>query len=202
MSEDMEREALRARYLVFDKFAVKDQKNYYQATVENYKQSARQVNFWRALFAFATGFVAAAAGVIAQGADSTFAGILVTIFAVLAVVLPAIGAVFNSLADLYQWDKLSSIYQSALENLEVADSLSPVDEIQEDQTYRGAARSFAEGAISVMRDETAQWGQSIRTPEELQAFVEKELEIAESLSPGFGDSDDDKIPKLPPPNTS
>jgi hypothetical protein len=170
-----DRKHMEARYLLFDQFALKDQKNYYENTMSNYRQAAAQVNRYRAWFALFTGVSAAAAGVIVQtSSDQPWAQTAGMIFIVLAVVLPALGAAFSTLADLYQWDKHIGIYDSALENLEVADSLSPVESIPDDETYRVALRAYAEGTLAVMSDETAQWGQSIRTPRQLAQFVEEE----------------------------
>lgn len=103
-------------------------------------------------------------------------GIIVLLL--LAVVAPALGAAFNTLADLYQWDRLVAIYDSALENLEVADAQSPLDDMKDDLIYRAALQAYAQGTLSVMRDETAQWGQLIKTPTELQRFVEHQRQKA------------------------
>lgn len=168
------RKDMKARYELFDRFALKDQKTYYEASIENNRKAAAQVNRYRAMFALLTGLAAAAAGLTVQVAEGDVAQILATIFAILAVILPALGAAFSTLADLYQWDKLTNIYEAALENLEVADSLSPVDSIPKDEIYWISLRSYAEGALAVMSDETAQWGQSIRTPQQLTEFVEEE----------------------------
>jgi hypothetical protein len=170
------RSDMEARYELFDRFALKDQKNYYEASIETYRSAATQINRWRALFALLTGLSAAAVGLVAATGsldDPTTSGIA-NLLAVAAIVLPALGAAFSTLADLYQWDKLTSIYDSALENLEVADSLSPVDSIPDDTVYETALRAYAEGTLAVMSDETAQWGQSIRTPAQLNQFVEQE----------------------------
>jgi len=98
---------------------------------------------------------------------------LVNMLMILAVVTPAIGGAFTTLASLYQWDRTVSIYDGALQNLEVADAQSPVDEM-DDLTYRAALRAYIENTLQVMSEETAQWGQSVRTPPELAQFIEEE----------------------------
>ncbi|HLV37637.1 MAG TPA: hypothetical protein VKY59_21135, partial [Spirillospora sp.] len=98
---------------------------------------------------------------------------VVNILMILAVVTPAIGGAFTTLASLYQWDRTVNIYEGALENLEVADSQSPLPEM-DDLTYKAALRAYIENTLRVMAEETAQWGQSVRTPPKLEAFVEEE----------------------------
>ncbi len=191
----MNREDLKARYELFEKFALEDQRSYYQRTIAKHKKAAQQVNVVRASIALSTAICAALVGLISafyfSGASpvcelplteqsTTFCSTMYTItFAliVLAVGLPALGGFFNSLADLYQWDRLIAIYDSAVENIEVADARSPDDEM-DDLNYRASLRAFAEGTLQVMSDETAQWGQSIRTPPALEKFVDDEIELA------------------------
>ena len=106
---------------------------------------------------------------------------IVPMLLVVAVVAPALGAAFTTLADLYQWDRLITVYDVALENLEVADAQSPVSSM-DDLVYRAALRAITEGTLSVMRDETAQWGQLIKTPETLDQFIAQEAAKAEAAS--------------------
>lgn len=98
---------------------------------------------------------------------------LVNLLMILAVVTPAIGGAFTTLASLYQWDRTVSIYDGALLNLEVADAQSPMEDM-DDLTYRAALRAYIENTLQVMSEETAQWGQSVRTPPELAQFIEEE----------------------------
>jgi hypothetical protein len=123
---------------------------------------------------------------------------------VLAIIAPVIGAGFTTLADLYQWDRLVTIYDAALENITVADAQSPLDEM-DDITYRAALRAYAEGTLSVMRDETAQWGQLIKTPPQLDEFLDEERVKAAKVN---GSADDlvpgreavpPRTPRTPPP---
>src|SRR5690606_16460215 len=98
---------------------------------------------------------------------------LVGFFIAGSIAMPALGAFFNTIADLYQWDRLITIYDAALENIEVADARSPVPQM-DDLHYRASLRAFTEGTLLVMSDETAQWGQSIRVPPQLDEFIEEE----------------------------
>lgn len=92
------------------------------------------------------------------------------ILIIIATVAPAIAAAFATLADLYQWDRLSSIYKNAYRSLAVPDALSPDDEMN-DEVYLASLQAYAEGTLRVIRDETSQWGQSVKIPEALQEYI-------------------------------
>ena len=102
---------------------------------------------------------------------------VVNVLMILAVVTPAVGGALTTLASLYQWDRTVNIYEGALENLEVADSQSPLDDM-DGLTYRAALRAYVENTLQVMSEETGQWGQSVRTPPKLEQFVEEERQKA------------------------
>jgi hypothetical protein len=209
---------MQALYRIFNTFALDDQRNFYVAASTKHRAAARQVNQLRAGFAFLTGLASALAGVLvatalngngeclaganAQAAAANAAAItgsaatncsaiqgLVVFLLFLTVVMPALAAAFNILSDLYQWDRLIAIYDAALENIELADARSPVDEM-DPVTYRASLRAFTEGTLGVMADETAQWGQMIRTPPQLETFLENEQQIANRASAGPGQKTD------------
>lgn len=189
------RRDMEARYEIFNEFALADQRNYYQSTINRYRTATRQVNQLRAGAAFLTGLASAIAGFIVQrsfvdgaacstpplGADCQVQQVLLGVFLVLSVAMPALGAFFTTMADLYQWDRLIEIYDSALENVEVADARSP-DPQMDDLVYRSSLRAFVEGTLLVMSDETAQWGQSIRTPPALERYIVEEMAKASAVS--------------------
>ncbi len=238
-----ERDHMRAVYSIFQRFALEDQRGYWEHASARYRKAAGQVNFIVALFSFLTGFSAALAGLLVSaylvegsfanqgacatlhesqalvsslrdlgviGAEDDIAALqdltvssensvidnaavqeavnvlvttegsncqtiqsLVNILMILAVVTPAIGGAFTTLASLYQWDRTVSIYHGALENLEVADAQSPLDDM-DDLTYKAALRAYIENTLQVMSEETAQWGQSVRTPPQLEQFIQEE----------------------------
>jgi hypothetical protein len=96
---------------------------------------------------------------------------------IVAIVAPVAGAAFTTLADLFQWDRVVTSYETALENLQVADAQSPLDAM-DDVTYKGSLDHYIEGALSVMRDETAQWGQLIKTPDQVLKFIQQQNQRA------------------------
>jgi hypothetical protein len=117
-------------------------------------------------------------------ADCSLLNVGVPLLLVIAVVAPAIGAAFTTLADLFQWDRQTQIYDTALENLEVADAQSPLASMN-DIEYQAALNAFSEGTLTVMRDETTQWGQLIRTPESLQKYID--AAVRRQNLPGAGE---------------
>ncbi len=190
---ELTRKQTEALYELFDQFALDDQRNYYRSAVSTYRDSATSVNRFRAAFSFLTGFASALAGLLVLTAlpgngqcapgntNCTVITILVFILLVIAIVAPVIGGAFGSLADLYQWDRLVTVYSNALENIEVADAASP-DPAMDDLKYRASLNAYASGTLQVMRDESAQWGQLIRTPPQIEEFLAKEAEKARRVS--------------------
>jgi hypothetical protein len=193
-----DRKLMEALYQIFNKATLDDQRKYYKTALTKYRKSAQQVNIIRAAFSLLTGLASAAAGFIVQssyvaanGSCHATAGtvppecggiqVFVNFLLVLAVIAPALGGAFGTLADLYQWDRMVTIYDVSLENIEVADSRSPDPEMA-DEMYWYSLRAFVEGTLSVMRDETAQWGQLIRTPEQLDKYIEQARQRAEEVS--------------------
>jgi hypothetical protein len=102
---------------------------------------------------------------------------IIVISLIFTVVMPAFAAAFNILSDLYQWDRLLVFYESAIEKVTVSDALSPLPEM-DDRVYEAALKAFSEGTLGVMADETAQWGQLIRTPPSIEQFLKEADERA------------------------
>jgi hypothetical protein len=199
---DLTRKDLEARYILFEYFALRDQRNYYQRTITKYDEAASQVSRIRAAISLMTGIAAAFAGLLAQSYFATGTvcstantgvipawcwqiSIMINVAIILSVALPALGGFFNTLADLYQWDKQISIYKNALENIEVADAHSPLDDM-DNQYFLASLLAYTEGTLQVMSDESTQWGQSIRTPMGILAYIEDAKEKAAKVG---GDAD-------------
>jgi hypothetical protein len=207
---NLSRKDLEVRYEMFDKFSLVDQRAYYMRTIEKHDEASSQVNRIRAMISLFTGASAAVAGLIG-GIYFTSTGSCVTglpsfdncnvlaavvdIAILLSVALPALGGFFGTLADLYQWDRQISIYKAAADSIEVADAHSPYEEM-DDETYRASMIAYAQGTLQVMSDETAQWGQSIRTPKGLEAYVKIAREKAAAIE---GDADANREVEVEPP---
>jgi hypothetical protein len=195
---EINRQEVKIRYEIFDKYALKDQLHYYEDTVKRNDKALRQVNKIRATLALLTGLASAVAALITQ-LYFTENGVCypttpdISKFdmcpwqwgfmlgcIVASIVLPAVGGFFNSLMDLFQWDRLISIYESASENIRKADSLSP-DEEQPESEYVQSYYDYVHGTLQVMSDETSQWGQSIRAPQSTENFVNAELDKADDV---------------------
>jgi hypothetical protein len=172
------------RYKLFMEFAFNDQHQYYEHRIQRNRAAARGVNRIRAFFALLTGASSALAALIitsAQQPCTSEAGMCSTmqslipflpLLPLISVIAPALGAGFTSLADLFQWERTLALYKTALDNLEVADALSPVpDPAMTDQKFFDDLRNYAAGTLKVMRDESGQWGDLITTPRQLQKFV-------------------------------
>lgn len=207
----LSREYMRAVHSVFQYFALEDQRAYYVRTIERSRAAARRVSQLRAGFALLTGLASAFVGLlvalnreqcfvaeVVAGPDCESVQLLVGIALIAAVAAPALGSAFTTLNDLYQWDRAIAIYESALENIEVADAQSP-DEEMDDEMYEKALRAYAEGALAVMSDETAQWGQLIRPPQQLEAFVaQAQTQLAQAQSRALsGTSSTPTTPDIP-----
>lgn len=117
----------------------------------------------------------------------------------MAVVAPALGGAFSTLADLYQWDRQVMLYEDALKNMAIADARSPDPEM-DDMTYELAMKAYAFGSLSVMYDEAAQWGQIVRTPQQIDEFIERARARAEAVQlPTFGSRGDSGSSSDPTP---
>lgn len=215
---------LQLRYELFDLRALKDQRWYYREQIERSRRADEQVNRLRAGIALITGIAAALAALFGQAFLATggscsadvsslpgYCGaieIVIAFFMIVSIGLPAIGAFFSSLSDLYQWDRLQTIYTSAQRNLVIADALSPEhDEPYED--YFINYHTYVDRTLQVMSDETTQWGQAIHQPEKTQQFVNEmrvlaqevggDLEENMSDEPGESGPAAGNTPSPPPP---
>lgn len=125
------------------------------------------------------------------GTIQNFVGFLT----IVAIVAPVAGAAFTTLADLFQWDRVVTSFETALENMQVADAQSPLDAM-DTLTYKKSLDHYIEGSLSVMRDETAQWGQLIKTPDQVLKFIQEQNQRAANAG---GVPTPRTTPQPPPP---
>jgi hypothetical protein len=163
------RKEMVARYHLMNKYVLEDQRSYYDRAIEKNKASASGVNILRSSFTLAAGITSALIAFLPVSAGDY--PLLIGGLVVVSVIAPTFGSAFSTLADLYQWERLISIYETARRSLAIADSLSPMEEMPDD-IYLASLDAFSESTLRVMRDESAQWGQVIKTPERLKEYVE------------------------------
>lgn len=195
---------LKARYWIFEKYALQDQRHYYQSSMRRFEKADEEVSRVRARIAFLTGLASITAGLLVQTqflgsgqcagleeANATCGSLqlLITILVILSVILPPVGVFFSTLADTFQWATLRPLYERSLENIEVADALSPDPEMSEEE-YQASYQAFVKATLAVMREETSRFEVQSRTPEELQAFIEAQRKIAYRVG---GDPDRHKL---------
>ncbi len=202
----LNKDDFKIRYELFDKYALKDQRAYYNKTIRRSNNASRQVNFIRATLALCTGIAAALAATLAQvhivpcangGECNPTMELVIVILIIISILLPAVGGFFSSLADLYQWERNATIYDSAKRNLIVADAMSP-REGETFEEYVANLQGYVAGTLQVMNDETAQWGQAIHEPEMTTVFIDQARKRAQELGGdassgqeiGFVDNDD------------
>ncbi|MBK9123876.1 MAG: hypothetical protein IPM16_12270 [Chloroflexi bacterium] len=213
------RQELEVRYKIFDRFALGDQRHYYQSKLDSFRKARGQVNMIRASMGLATvvatvfaitmapsafnetcteairavstaqlsgGIESAAAATVQQLSNCRSMQLWTSIAAGLSIILPAIGGFFGALLGVYQWDKFVQIYKDAQESLEAADAqltdrISDID----DERFISAYIAYTEGTLEVMASETSQWGQSVKTPAQIEAFVKRQVERASRAQRGI-----------------
>lgn len=204
----LNRKDYEARYKIFDRFALNDQRKYYSNKTALFRSARGQVNVIRALMALLTGLATAAAVLIASKAyggncvntsmqsieaaaafsELAYCGTLrffTGILAAASIILPAVAGFFGALQSIYQWDRFVQIYKDALENLETADAqLTSRPGSISDSRFMDAYVAYTEGTLEVMASETAQWGQSIKTPAQIDAFVDRQIKRAQTVQRG------------------
>ncbi|MBE2269121.1 MAG: hypothetical protein IAE80_12895 [Anaerolinea sp.] len=188
MTQKLTAAQMRGVYELFNEHALEDQRRYYKSAVDRYRRASIWANRLRALAALVTGLAAAVVGLLlsvnqtcfptesAIPAECTAVRAVVDLSLLGAVIAPAVGAAFTTLIGLYQWDRMIALYESALENLDVADAQSPIEDM-DDAAYYDALLNYAGGTLMVMSDETAQWGQLTKPPQTLIDFVDKTIKV-------------------------
>lgn len=206
----LSRKDLEARYKIFDHFALNDQRKYYTNKTDLFRTARGQVNVIRASMGLLTGLATAAAVLLAsrayggacesvsmqaiQEAAAVVASPLADcgrlrfftgLLAAASIILPAIAGFFGALSSLYQWDRFVQIYKDALENLEAADAqLTTRTSSIPDNRFIEAYIAYTEGTLEVMASETSQWGQSIKTPAQIESFVDRQVKRARTVQRG------------------
>lgn len=165
---------------IFDKFALKDQENYYESAIEKNRLSAREVKLLQALFAFLGGLASAIIGLL-EATDNSSDELIIPLV-IVAVVAPGVGATFGSLISLFQWDRLMTVYDDTLKSILVADAMSPRPSVKNDVDYYTQMLAFVDASLDIMREETGQFGSMIRSSQQIDEFVKKSTARAEEVT--------------------
>jgi hypothetical protein len=191
---------LQALKRIFERFALKDQQAYYKDTLEKNRESAQQVNIYRATLALAGGIASALVGVLAAMGNT--GGLELSLLVSIAIIAPALGAALASLNTLFQWERLATVYHDAFRSLHVTDALSPPDDIQKDEDYHMYFQAFVDATLEVMHEETGQFGNLIKSPEQTNEFLRRARERADQVQHQatlLGQPIDPDSPSDPPP---
>lgn len=170
---EAEKDYQRVLNRLFESFVLEDQRNYYLWSVNKNERAGASITIWRVMFTLIGGGAAILISTLTglAGAEmNADTRALIIVLSVIAVVAPALGTAATTIADLFQWDRLNTVYRAALRNLEHADAISPIDELSPED-YRTQLEVFAQRTLDVMEYEATQWGQLNSEPKQLRAFV-------------------------------
>jgi hypothetical protein len=164
---------------IFDKFCVDDQRKYYATKEQQYREAMRGATWIRAGMALITGLASALVVFLADGNDANIHALRVLV--IIAIIAPAIAAGFNTLADLYQWQRMYTTFGNAFESMAKAAGQEPVRGHQDPIRLRALLDLYVSTTLNIMGDETNQWGQLIREPEEIEQYLTKAQERVDKL---------------------
>jgi hypothetical protein len=174
------RERMKVLVTIFDRFMLKDQQAYYKKAIEKYRGSAMEVIRIQAGFALLGGLVSAAVGLLEAIDYNRDEFVLPLVF--IAVIAPGISAAFASLNSLFQWDRMATLYEDTLNSIYMADAMSPQEELVKDHDYYLQLMAFVDSTLNIMQEETGQFGAMVRSSQQIDQFVEKQRDRAETVT--------------------
>jgi hypothetical protein len=176
--------------LLFTERAYEDQAEYYEQRTRRNKLSVKQVTALRATLAFFAGLSSASATLlftfkvrsgcptfaaidlakVVPGAECSVLSAVLIALPIFCIVFPALGAAFHTLSDLYQWERLGTVYETAMANLKSAGAKAPLPSMS-NTAYDKLLEIYALNTLAAMRDEATQWGQLIKAPDATTTFI-------------------------------
>lgn len=192
-SHDSDPQNLKTRLLLFETALAKDQKSYYKSKSEIYRNAQQQILWFRLLAAFTASVVSFFTAYLSNLPRT---GVLTTVLvasSLISVIAPAVAALFQTYADIFQWDRLIHIYSDAANKLDAADKISReidlaalvpnADGAENPALTKRHARvnRYISAVLGVMRAEANQWGQSVHAPASLEEFEARAKQRAEQL---------------------
>jgi hypothetical protein len=196
--------------LLFSERAFEDQEEYYAQRTRRNNLAAKQVTSLRATLAFFAGLSSAAAtllftfkessgcprfveiqlGKVTPDPGCAVLNALLVALPIFCIVFPALGAAFHTLSDLFQWERLGTVYGTAMANLKSAGAKAPLPRMS-NSAYDRLLEIYALNTLAVMRDEATQWGQLIKAPEATTSFIAGAEERAAPPPPEIGEADEE-----------
>jgi hypothetical protein len=76
-----------------------------------------------------------------------------------------------------------------MNNVFLADALSPRDDMTDEEFYMYLT-AYSDAVLDIMHEETAQFGNMIRSSQQIQDFLDKSRQRAQSLIDDFAPPDD------------
>lgn len=125
-----------------------DQLRYYRGRVGVYERALTQLGFWTAIVLIGASTAAALAG---NGVAD------VHVWAVLAIVLPALATVLSAYGALFGFEQQAKLYNDAASALQRAKRDAP--DVEHAADPYEALRDYVEQVEEILRREQSQWGQ-------------------------------------------
>lgn len=179
------RERMKALNAIFENHALNDQISFYQKKSQRSRRAFYQSNTMRAIFAFLGGLASAIVAALSNAPEE-----VVTAFVMVAIIAPALATAVATYSSVYDWERLAKIYRDALNNVYLADALSPREEMTDEEFYMYLT-AYTDAVLDIMHEETAQFGNMIRSSQQIQDFLDKSRQRAQSLIDDFAPPDDD-----------
>jgi hypothetical protein len=184
--EPLKPEHVRVLIKIFDEFCENDQLQYYKRKHKLYEKAQLEVTGLRAFCALLAGLGSALVFFVSpqlQG-NTDGKGVLIMIAIVgvaFSIIGPALAAAFSTVSDLYQWRRFSEVFRDAWKSMERANGEEPVRPSSDALVLRAQLDRYVNTTLAVMEDETKQFGQFLRSPEDIEKFVKQAEERVERL---------------------
>jgi hypothetical protein len=137
-----------ALFELYARFRHDDQLQYYKGRMSTYERALAQLGFWSAVVLVGASTAAALAG---NGVAN------VHVWAVLAVVLPALATVLSAYGALFGFEQQAKLYNDAATALQRAKRDAP--DVERAENPDEALTGYVEQVEEILRREQAQWGQ-------------------------------------------
>ncbi|MDZ4768305.1 MAG: SUMF1/EgtB/PvdO family nonheme iron enzyme [Chloroflexota bacterium] len=163
-----DRETDEALYAIINHHLLNDARIFFIYNIRRYQTVAVQCSLISATSLLVAGITVSLAGVLHvmnSVCDPNDLCSISPILLVISLTAAGIALLFFVMTLVYQFDRLISIFELSLENLEAADAISPLSNEPDDRAFRVELEQYTEAILRVLEDEAAQYGQPTRSPE-------------------------------------